>query len=137
MRGVIDHLGRHQDRCPRGVCPLPPADAGHRMPYPLLSPTWGALPVEQKQEGEHRQVGGGHVGLLLEADEDDNDQRRGDHIVALKVKQGNEVHPCVKDTMNPKSSPSPDKKGQRNILKNNSELMKPHKLLINILDNTF
>lgn len=29
-------------------------------------------PIEKQEESQHRQVGGGYIGLLLEADEDDD-----------------------------------------------------------------
>ena len=90
MRGVMDHLVRHKDICPLG----PPLSFSHWIPY---APSRGAFPIQQKQKSKHGQVGRGHVGLLLEADEDDNDQRGGNHVVALKVKQGNQGHPQVKD----------------------------------------
>lgn len=43
-----------------------------------------ALPIEEEQKGQHGQVGRGDIGLLLEADEDDDDQCSGNHIVALE-----------------------------------------------------
>lgn len=105
-----DHVGcagdlEHERGWVHERCDRPPGEARRQMstgcPLPLLGlwapyafhPSRGALPVQQKQKGQHRQVGRGHVGLLLEADEDDNDQRGRDHVVALKVKQGNKVHP--------------------------------------------
>lgn len=30
------------------------------------------LPIKKQKESQHRQVGGGYIGLLLEADEDDD-----------------------------------------------------------------
>lgn len=43
-----------------------------------------ALPIEQEEKGQRRQVGRGHVGLLLEADEDDDNQGGWNYVVALE-----------------------------------------------------
>lgn len=37
--------------------------------YPLIR---NPLPIQKQKESQHRQVGGGYIGLLLEADEDDD-----------------------------------------------------------------
>lgn len=41
-------------------------------------------PIEQQQQGQYRQVGGGDVGVLLEADKDDDDQSSRDDVVTLE-----------------------------------------------------
>ena len=48
-------------------------------------------PVEQQQQGEGREVGGGDVGLLLEADEDQDDEGRRDDVVELGNTRGSRV----------------------------------------------
>lgn len=48
----------------------------------------GTPPVEQQQQGERGKVGGGHVGALLEADEDEDDQGGRDTVVTLRGTQG-------------------------------------------------
>jgi len=42
------------------------------------------LPVEQQQQRQHGQIGGGHVGILLETHEDDDDQCGRDDVVTLQ-----------------------------------------------------
>lgn len=44
-------------------------------------------PVEQQQEGERGKVGGRHVGVLLETDEDEDHQGRRDTVVTLQGHQ--------------------------------------------------
>lgn len=42
------------------------------------------LPVEQQQQCQHRQIGGGDVGVLLETHEDDDDQCGRDDVITLQ-----------------------------------------------------
>lgn len=45
------------------------------------------LPIQQEQQGQHRQVGGGDVSILLEADENDDDQCGRDNVVTLQEEE--------------------------------------------------
>ena len=45
-------------------------------------------PVEQQQQSQRWQVVGGDVGLLLEADEDEDDEGRRDDVVELGTQTG-------------------------------------------------
>lgn len=41
-------------------------------------------PIEQQQQGQHRQVGGGDIGVLLETHKNDDNQCSRDDVVALQ-----------------------------------------------------
>lgn len=66
MRGVMDHLERGKAEA-----------SGKHLPslraFLVILLTKNPLPIEKQKESQHRQVGGRYIGLLLEADEDDND----------------------------------------------------------------
>lgn len=66
MRGVMDHLARGKA-----------ATSGKHLlslrAFPVILLMRNPLPIEKQKESQHRQVGGGYIGLLLEADEDDDD----------------------------------------------------------------
>ena len=47
--------------------------------------------IEEQQQGQHWQVGGRHVGFLLEADKDDDDECRRDDVVTLQHKRDDKV----------------------------------------------
>ena len=47
--------------------------------------------IEEQKQGQHWQVGGRHIGLLLEADEDDDDERCRDDVVTLQDKRDEKV----------------------------------------------
>ncbi len=54
--------------------------------------TWSvceSIPIEQQQQGQHRQIGGGDVGVLLETHKDDNDQCGRDDVVTLQARRRN------------------------------------------------
>jgi len=65
MRGVMDHLAR--GKAASGKYP------SSLRAFPVILLTRNPLPIEKQKESQHRQVGGGYIGLLLEADEDDDD----------------------------------------------------------------
>lgn len=41
-------------------------------------------PIKQQQQGQHRQISGGHVGVLLETNKDDDNQSGWNNVVALQ-----------------------------------------------------
>lgn len=44
----------------------------------------GHSPIKKQEQGQDRQVSGGDICLLLEADKDDDDKGCRDNVVALK-----------------------------------------------------
>ncbi len=49
------------------------------------------VPVEQQQQGQHRQIGGGDVGVLLETHKDNDDQCGWDDVVTLQERKRGRV----------------------------------------------
>lgn len=75
IKGVMDHL--HRETRGESGCSDPGGPAGGSAV--VLHP-----PVEQQQQCQCRQVGGRHVGVLLEADEDQDHQQGRDAVVTLQ-----------------------------------------------------
>lgn len=48
-------------------------------------------PIEQQQQSQDRQIGGGDIGVLLEAHKDNDNQCGWDDVVTLKKKERKEA----------------------------------------------
>lgn len=60
---------------------------GKRKEEPNKCSVGRNVPVEQQQQGQHRQIGGGDVGVLLETHKDDDDQCGWDDVVTLQERK--------------------------------------------------
>lgn len=66
IRGVIDHLAK-------GKAAISGKNLLSLRAFPVILLMRNPLPIEEQKESQDRQIGRGYIGLLLEADEDDDD----------------------------------------------------------------
>lgn len=85
IRGVMDHLGRDDTEMVFDETGLEKEKAKEKKSHKCS--VGRNVPVEQQQQGQHRQIGGGDVGVLLETHKDDDDQCGWDDVVTLQERK--------------------------------------------------